>query len=67
MDHAQLVHAQWTRAAAPALSIFVKRAATDDNVSDLPLRGVRVCFAHVSVARVRFLTFAGFCNPSGNA
>ena len=38
MDHAQLVHAQWTQAAVLAMSVFVKRVATDVNIADLPSR-----------------------------
>ena len=38
MDHAQLVHTQWTHAAEQGLSLYVMRVATDDNIADLPSR-----------------------------
>ena len=38
MDHAQLVHAQWTHIAEQGLSVHVLRVGTDDNIADLPSR-----------------------------
>ena len=38
MDHAQLVHSQWTHAAIQGLDLFIKRVATHDNIADLPSR-----------------------------
>jgi hypothetical protein len=38
MDHAQLVHEQWTHAALTGMQLFIKRVATDDNIADLPSR-----------------------------
>ena len=37
-DHAQLVHAQWTKIARDHVGVFVKRVATDDNIADIPSR-----------------------------
>ena len=38
LDHAQLVHTQWTHAAEQGLSLYVMRVATHDNIADLPSR-----------------------------
>ena len=38
MDHAQLVHAQWTQAAKLQLGVHVLRVGTHDNIADLPSR-----------------------------
>ena len=38
MDHAQLVHTQWTHVAEQGLSLYVVRVATNDNIADLPSR-----------------------------
>ena len=38
MDHAQLVHAQWTHAAMLGLNLHILRVPTDDNIADLPSR-----------------------------
>jgi len=38
MDHAQLVHSQWTQAAQLRLAVHVLRVSTDDNIADLPSR-----------------------------
>ena len=38
LDHAQLVHAQWTHAAEHGISLWVERVSTDDNIADLPSR-----------------------------
>ncbi len=43
MDHAQLVHEQWTHAAEEGLDLHVLRVATDDNIADLPSRRVFHC------------------------
>ena len=39
MDHAQLVHAQWTYAALNGLRLHIVRVGTHDNIADLPSRG----------------------------
>lgn len=41
MDHAQLVHSQWLHAAENGMELFIRRVATDNNIADLPSRGVR--------------------------
>ena len=38
MDHAQLVHSQWTQAAEQGLNLYVLRVGTHDNIADLPSR-----------------------------
>jgi hypothetical protein len=38
MDHAQLVHEQWTHVAEQGLGIHVLRVGTHDNIADLPSR-----------------------------
>jgi len=38
MDHAQLVHKQWTQVAEQGLRIHVVRVGTHDNIADLPSR-----------------------------
>ncbi len=48
MDHAQLVHAQWTQAARLGLSVHVLRVGTDDNIADLPSREARALADGVS-------------------
>jgi hypothetical protein len=40
LDHAQLVHTQWTQAAEQGLSLHILRVGTHDNIADLPSRGV---------------------------
>lgn len=39
LDHAQLVHTQWTHAAEQGLCLHVLRVSTHDNIADLPSRG----------------------------
>ena len=46
MDHAQLVHAQWTQAARMGMSLFIKRVDTHDNIADLPARLVDTLLTH---------------------
>ena len=38
MDHAQLVHQQWTQAAELGSSLRGVRVCTNDNIADLPSR-----------------------------
>ena len=38
MDHAQLVHKQWTHAAEQGLSLHILRVGTHNNIADLPSR-----------------------------
>jgi hypothetical protein len=38
LDHAQLVHTQWTQAAEQGLSLHILRVGTHDNIADLPSR-----------------------------
>ena len=38
LDHAQLVHTQWTHAALQGLSLHLVRVGTHDNIADLPSR-----------------------------
>ena len=38
MDHAQLVHEQWTQVAEQGLSLYIQRVGTHDNIADLPSR-----------------------------
>ena len=38
MDHAQLVHAQWTHVAELGVSLHILRVGTHDNIADLPSR-----------------------------
>ena len=45
MDHAQLVHQQWTHAAEEGLSLYILRVGTHDNIADLPSRGELVLLA----------------------
>lgn len=40
LDHAQLVHTQWTHIAEQGLRVHVLRVGTHDNVADLPSRRV---------------------------
>ena len=58
MDHAQLVHEQWTHAALTGMQLFIKRVATDDNIADLPSRLVSsspiLVFVKVSSRHVYF-------------
>ena len=63
-DHCQLVHAQWTQAAKLGVELFITRVNTDDNVADLPSRGVRsscplLAFVCVCVWRLSGLVAAG--------
>ena len=41
MDHAQLVHKQWTHVAEQGLNLYIVRVGTHDNIADLPSREVR--------------------------
>ena len=49
MDHAQLVHKQWTHIAEQGLRIHVVRVGTHDNIADLPSRRVRLSLSGVDV------------------
>ena len=40
MDHAQLVHKQWTHVAEQGLNVYIVRVGTHDNIADLPSRRV---------------------------
>ena len=60
MDHAQLVHSQWTTAALLGLNLFIKRVDTNDNIADLPSRGVRLCVLPFSLRSVGVIISAGF-------
>ena len=40
MDHAQIVHEQWTHAAQLQIGVHVVRVGTHDNIADLPSRDV---------------------------
>ena len=48
-DHAQLVHSQMFHAVVAKMELYVVRVGTEDNIADLPSRGVlsplhgRVC------------------------
>eukprot|EP00973_Karenia_brevis_P009904 1338770-Karenia_brevis.AAC.1 len=41
-DHTQLVHQQWLKVTQLGAAVYVKRVATQDNLADLPSRGVRL-------------------------
>ena len=57
MDHAQLVHKQWTHVAEQGLNLYIVRVGTHDNIADLPSREVRrmrkVATVHGHVDHVR--------------
>lgn len=40
-DHAQLIQRQWLQAAVLGMKVYVQRVSTNDNIADLPSRGVR--------------------------
>ena len=68
MDHAQLVHKQWTHVAEQGLNVYIVRVGTHDNIADLPSREVRLPWAKCSSVRVVCVLrkCAGFQIPGGS-